>query len=149
LHRTITVAETVVELSKKHSPTAERIVIKPYPKDDEPRTIAVTEDLISVLAQRVEAQRLGPDDLFFSSTRRVSETPVSRNTFRTRVWQPTLQEAALGFNVGMDDLRHAHASWLLAGGADLANGHGASRAPADHHRSAVSPLPRRRRPTSP
>jgi integrase len=46
LHRAITILETVVELSKKHSPTTERMVIKPYPKYDEPRTIAVTEDLI-------------------------------------------------------------------------------------------------------
>jgi hypothetical protein len=46
MHRTITISETVVELSKTHSLLGERMVIKPYPKDDEPRTIAVTEDLI-------------------------------------------------------------------------------------------------------
>jgi integrase len=120
LHRTITISETVVELSKKHSPTGERMVIKPYPKDDEPRTIAVTDDLIGVLAQRVKAYALSGDDFLFSSTPG-SGIPVSRNTFRTRVWQPALEKAALGFHVRIHDLRHAHASWLLAGGADLAS----------------------------
>jgi site-specific recombinase XerD len=44
---------------------------------------------------------------------------MSRNTFRTKVWLPALERADLGFHVRMHDLRHAHASWLLAGGADL------------------------------
>ena len=44
---------------------------------------------------------------------------MSRNTFRTRVWQPAVRSAGIDFNVRMHDLRHAHASWLLAGGADL------------------------------
>ncbi len=30
-----------------------------------------------------------------------------------------LEAAALGFHVRTHDLRHAHASWLLSGGADL------------------------------
>jgi integrase len=35
------------------------------------------------------------------------------------VWLPAVSNAGLGFHVRMHDLRHAHASWLLAGGADL------------------------------
>jgi integrase len=38
LRRTVTFEETIVEVSKKHSGTGERMIIKPYPKDDEPRT---------------------------------------------------------------------------------------------------------------
>jgi site-specific recombinase XerD len=33
---------------------------------------------------------------------------------------PALKSADLGIHVRPHDLRHAHASWLLAGGADLA-----------------------------
>jgi site-specific recombinase XerD len=34
------------------------------------------------------------------------------------VWYPARKIAALG-KIRIHDLRHAHASWLLAGGADL------------------------------
>jgi hypothetical protein len=30
----VTVEETIVEVSKKHSGTGERMIIKPYPKDE-------------------------------------------------------------------------------------------------------------------
>lgn len=43
---------------------------------------------------------------------------LPRDWFRNAVWLPTLQAAELE-PVRMHDLRHAHASWLLAGGADL------------------------------
>ena len=43
---------------------------------------------------------------------------MSRNTFRTRGWLPATRRAGLE-GVRIHDLRHAHASWLLAGGADL------------------------------
>ena len=35
------------------------------------------------------------------------------------MWQKALTAANLGFHVTPHSLRHAHASWLLAGGADL------------------------------
>ena len=41
------------------------------------------------------------------------------NTFRTRVWLPAVQASGVDFDVRVHDLRHAHASWLLAGGSDL------------------------------
>jgi integrase len=44
---------------------------------------------------------------------------ISRGWFRKTVWIPALQDANLGFHVTPHGLRHAHASWLLAGGADL------------------------------
>jgi integrase len=119
LRRTIVVEETVVEVSKKFSPTGERMVIKPYPKDNEPRTLRVSRQLLEILAARIKALRLGRDDLLFPSSETNSGSPVSRNTFRTRVWLPALAKADLQYHVRMHDLRHAHASWLLAGGADL------------------------------
>ncbi|WP_198653438.1 tyrosine-type recombinase/integrase [Actinocorallia populi] len=39
--------------------------------------------------------------------------------FRNGTWRPACEAADLGFNPRFQDLRHAHASWLLAGGADL------------------------------
>lgn len=42
---------------------------------------------------------------------------LPRDWFRTAIWKPALQEAGLGFHVPIKNLRHA--SWLLAGGADL------------------------------
>jgi integrase len=43
----------------------------------------------------------------------------SSSWFRTAIWLPALKAADLQIHVRMHDLRHAHASWLLAGGADL------------------------------
>ena len=44
---------------------------------------------------------------------------ISRDWFRQQVWKKALTVAAIGIHVRPHDLRHAHASWLLAGGADL------------------------------
>ncbi len=44
---------------------------------------------------------------------------IPRALFRQQIWQPALNTAGLPFHVRVHDLRHAHASWLLAGGADL------------------------------
>jgi integrase len=44
---------------------------------------------------------------------------IGRDWFRKNVWSKTLEAAGLGFKITPHDLRHAHASWLLAGGADI------------------------------
>jgi integrase len=44
---------------------------------------------------------------------------IPRNWFRRSIWGPACAAASPGFNPRVHDLRHAHASWLLAGGADL------------------------------
>jgi integrase len=119
LRRLVSVEETVVEVSKRNSPTGERMVFKPYPKDDESRTLRVSQGLLEGLARRIERMQLGRDDLLFPSTEERGDIPLSRNTFRTRYWLPPLSRAGIDFHVRVHDLRHAHASWLLAGGADL------------------------------
>ena len=116
LHRYVTIQETIVELGKSKSPTGQRIIFKPYPKDDEPRTLGLPQELLDKLDEHIQANGLGRDDLLFPTR---NGTPISRNTFRTRVWLPAVRAAGLGFHVRFHDLRHAHASWLLAGGADL------------------------------
>jgi integrase len=44
---------------------------------------------------------------------------VPRRWFAQHIWKPAIATAGLDFNVRVHDLRHAHASWLLAGGADI------------------------------
>ncbi|WUH97654.1 site-specific integrase [Spirillospora sp. NBC_00431] len=44
---------------------------------------------------------------------------IPRSWFRDHVWKPAIKTAGLRIHVRPHDLRHAHASWLLAGGADL------------------------------
>lgn len=116
LRRRLTVEETIVEVSKKHSPTGERYLRKPYPKDNEPRTFGVRQGWLDAIAVHIQARGIDRDDLLFTTA---AGTPISRNTFRTRVWLPAVAASGIDFKVRMHDLRHAHASWLLAGGSDL------------------------------
>ncbi len=44
---------------------------------------------------------------------------LPRDWFRNHVWQRACDEAGLDPRPRLHDLRHSHASWLLAGGADL------------------------------
>ena len=44
---------------------------------------------------------------------------IPRRWFAQHIWTPAVTTAGLEFNVRVHDLRHAHASWLLAGGADI------------------------------
>jgi integrase len=44
---------------------------------------------------------------------------IPRWWFRTHVWLPAVEAADLPISVKVHGLRHAHASWLLAGGADI------------------------------
>ncbi|OZB87992.1 MAG: site-specific integrase [Microbacterium sp. 14-71-5] len=119
LRSTIRVEETIVEVSSKDSPTGERMLVKPYPKDDEARTLKVSRDLLEVLSARIAEMGLRRDDLLFPSREVAGGDPLSRATFNKRYWKPAVQRCGLDFDVRMHDLRHAHASWLLAGGADL------------------------------
>lgn len=44
---------------------------------------------------------------------------IPRWWFRTHIWRPAVEAAGIPASTKMQGLRHAHASWLLAGGADL------------------------------
>lgn len=116
IKRTLTVEETVVEVSIKNSPTGQRMLTKPYPKDNEPRTMGLPAELVGQLAAWITGRGLRPGDLLFATR---DGTPISRNTFRTRIWLPAIKASGVDFDVRVHDLRHAHASWLLAGGSDL------------------------------
>jgi integrase len=71
-----------------------------------------------VAAYRAERRRAGKDQ---PRRPRTVDTDghISRDWFRRNIWQKALTAANLGFHITPHGLRHAHASWLLAGGADL------------------------------
>jgi integrase len=119
LRRTVLVQDVVVEVSKKDSPTGERFVTKPYPKNDQLRRLRITSELLEAIARHVENLDLRHDDLLFPANGCSGGGPISRANFRTRIWLSALTRAGLGSDVRFHDLRHTHASWLLAGGADL------------------------------
>jgi integrase len=58
LRRTVTVEETIIEVSKKHSGTGERMIIKPYPKDDESRTFGVRSAWLDEVAEHFRVHAL-------------------------------------------------------------------------------------------
>ncbi|WAX58421.1 site-specific integrase [Jatrophihabitans cynanchi] len=70
---------------------------------------------------RAERRANGADKSRAANPPPLGETDphISRSWFRQQIWEPALADAGLGFHVRVHDLRHAHASWLLAGGADL------------------------------
>jgi hypothetical protein len=76
------------------------MLTKPYPKDDEPRTLAIPADLADQLTAHITDPALGPDDLLFGTRDR---TPISRNTFRTRVWRPAVKASGVDFDVRVHD----------------------------------------------
>lgn len=76
----------------------------------------VGADLCRVIREHMLANGKRDDDLLCSTG---TGAPISRNTFRTRVWLPAIERSGLRQRVRFHDLRGAHASWLLAGGADL------------------------------
>jgi len=53
--------------------------------------------------------------------RRIRDTDghIPGDWFRRKIWHPAVAAAGIESGVGVHHLRHAHASWLLAGGADL------------------------------
>jgi integrase len=112
----IHVRRVVLEVSKKITGAEPVWSIRDYPKDNEHRTIRIGDQLCRDIREYLVATGKRGEDLLFSST---TGSPVSRNVFRTRVWLPAITRAELPQRVRFHDLRSAHASWLLAGGADL------------------------------
>jgi hypothetical protein len=64
------------------------MLTKHYPKANEPRTLGLPVDLVDQLAAWISQRGLGPDDLLFATR---EGTPISPNTFRTRVWLPAIK----------------------------------------------------------
>lgn len=112
----IHIRRVVLEVTKKITGADKVWTIRDYPKDNEHRTIRVGDQLCQDIREYQMASGKRGEDLLFSTS---TGSPVSRNVFRTRVWLPAIERSALRQRVRFHDLRGAHASWLLAGGADL------------------------------
>jgi integrase len=80
------------------------------------RTIRIGDQLCRDIREYLMVTGKRGEDLLFSTS---TGSPVSRNVFRTRVWLPAIERSGIRQRVRFHDLRGAHASWLLAGGADL------------------------------
>ncbi|MBE7188189.1 site-specific integrase [Jatrophihabitans endophyticus] len=112
----IEIRRVVLEVSKKITGAEKVWTIRDYPKDNEHRAIRIGDQLCRDIREFLVATGKRGEDLLFSSS---TGSPISRNVFRTRVWLPAIERADLRQRVRFHDLRGAHASWLLAGGADL------------------------------
>jgi integrase len=114
--RRVLVRRTIGEVAKKHSPTGERCYIKDYPKDDEQRQLQIDRATCRLLREHIKSYEVADTGLLFTSK---AGTPLSRNNFRTKFWAPAVKTAKVEQKVTFHNLRAAHASWLLAGGADI------------------------------
>ncbi|MBE1533980.1 tyrosine-type recombinase/integrase [Actinomadura algeriensis] len=186
--RTLTVSRVIIELTPRHHPEGERFLVKDYPKDQEHRTVKLSQQITNKLKIYVQTKHITNDDLIFRLNpeelphpprlrvllppedlgyiepdcryrhgtlsgysagkcrcqhcrdvyadyrarrreagkdsprrrRRINtDGHIPRSWFREHVWKPAIEKADLRVHVRPHDLRHAHASWLLAGGADL------------------------------
>ena len=146
LRRTLTIEETIVEVSKKDSPTGQRYILKPYPKDNEPRTIGVRQTWLDAIAAHIDTHRIGRDDLLFPTQ---VGTPISRNTFRTRIWKPAV--AASGDRLQRPRPRPPPRPRLLAPRRRRRPqiGHGPHGPRPNPNHPEIPPHPPRHRPTQP
>lgn len=112
----VRVCRVVLEVPKKITGLDKGWSIRDYPKDNEHRTIRIGEELCREIREFMMASGKRGEDLLFSTS---TGSPLSRTVFRTRVWLPAIARSGMRQRVRFHDLRGAHASWLLAGGADL------------------------------
>ena len=118
-------------------PTGGRFLVKEYPKDREHRRLKLSAEIVAnhhglldgglplralqrpYAAYRADRRAGGKDNPRNSRRSVDTEGHVPRRWFRAHTWRPAVEAADVKIHVRPHDLRHAHASWLLAGGADL------------------------------
>lgn len=139
----MTVEETIIEVSTRHSPNGERYVSKPYPKSNLPRTFGVDGNWLEALALHLQTHHIARDQPLFTTT---AGTPNSRNTFRTRIWLPAVKTSGIDFPVRMHEVPQ-HGGLCPSNARADANGHQGQRAasrPASAGRSWAWPFKRGR-----
>ena len=124
----VRVEQTIVELPKARTGNGTRFKVKPWPKGEEPRNLALTPEAAAVIETMVRERALFPRDRLFSMPgkgglpMRTQEwptgLPVSRHYFREQVWYRA-HEASGVRRRRFHDLRGSVISWILAGGGDV------------------------------
>lgn len=112
----ILIRNTIIEIRSKDNDGLTPFAVKAYPKGRKFRRVGLPSQLMDKLRTHIKANALGPDDYLFT---RFDGGHPSRGTFRNKVWLPAVEAAALDVPLRFHDLRGSHATWLLAGGADL------------------------------
>ena len=143
--RTLTVEETIVEVSKQELPHRPALRRQALPQGQRTPHHRRPPGLARRRSPRTSTPTASAATTCSSPPR--AGTPISRNTFRTRVWLPAVKASGVDFDVRVHDLRHAHASWLLAGGSDLKR-HGPHGPRPDPNHPEIPAHPPRRRPTN-
>lgn len=80
VHGTLTVQETIVEVSKRADPEGQGMIVKPYPNDNERRRSGLRPAFLDQRRGHIADRGLGSDDLLFATP---EGTPISRDTFRS------------------------------------------------------------------
>lgn len=103
--RRLTVVESLAEVKGHHT-------FKPPKTPASRRTVALPRFLADELGEHLSAWPAVGDGLVFTDP---EGGPIRRTNFRRRVWLPAVA-ATVGEPCRFHDLRHTHASWLIAQG---------------------------------
>ena len=71
------------------------MILRHDPKDNEPRTLRITSQLAAALEARINTLRISHASLLFANQ---AGQPISRSTFRARVWLPAAKATGLDFH---------------------------------------------------
>ena len=114
INRTVTVQETIIEVSRAHSPLESATWPSPTQGQRDPGPSAWRPSSKSSLYMQNKKA---------SNTTSCSSPPPPARPSPATPFDPRLatclKATGVDFAVRMHDLRHAHASWLLAEGSDL------------------------------
>lgn len=80
------------------------------------RTVPLPQVVADVLAAHLKANPAGLDDFIFRAD---GSGPVIRTSFYHSAWRPAVKAAGLPADTGIDALRHAYASLLIAAGESV------------------------------
>ncbi|WP_307849176.1 site-specific integrase [Micromonospora sp. U56] len=94
-----------------------QVSIKPYPKSKAGRrSVPIPPFAVQALNEHESVYRTDGQLLVFTTG---TGEAIRRGTFRSRVWKPSLQRAALPAAWRFHDLRHPYATWLVSDGVPI------------------------------